>query len=424
MTHYLGDTFTAPTFINPNNIDGITFTSSNTAVATVTSVGVISLVDNDNAFGTATITATLSNNATYADAEVNVIITVKPADVVFYESFNECAKEGGNDGIWSGINTTGDISADQNGWDFTSGNQANKCARFGTSKAQGKAITPALGLAAGGTLYFKAGAWNGNSENTTLKLSIEGNGSISPNEVTMTKGAFKFFRATITGADAGTKVKFLGYTTSDSRFFLDEVYVCEARETVTITTADYATFSSSRAVDFSATGISVYKAKVNGDVVKLTEVAGGIVPANTGVILYKDVDASTSINVPCTTTDATITDNELVPTVTRTLVKKTDDDTHFNYIMQLDGEDIVFNMATTAGAYMPAGRAYLSTTVDASDSDARLSVVFDDEAAGITAVKNAPNESNQIFYNLNGQRVDQPKKGGLYIIHGRKVVVK
>ena len=196
---------------------------------------------------------------------------------------------------------------------------------------------------------------------------------------------------------------------------------------VTITAAKYATFSSGNAVDFSESGVTVYKAKVDTEkkVVKLTEVSDGIVPANTGVILYKDVDANTDVTVPVTTTNAAISENDLVATVTSTLVKKTEDDTNFNYIMQLSNETIVFNMATVDGAYMPAGKAYLSTTVNASAADARLSVVFDDETAGIAtvSVKEAKGDNNAV-YNLKGQRVEQPKKGGLYVVGGRKVVMK
>jgi len=195
---------------------------------------------------------------------------------------------------------------------------------------------------------------------------------------------------------------------------------------VTITAAKYATFSSGDDVDFSKTGVTVYKAKVDTEkkVVKLTEVPDGIVPANTGVILYKDVDANTDVTVPVTTTDAAISENDLVATVTSTLVKKTEDDKNFNYIMQLSNETIVFNMATVDGAYMPAGKAYLSTTVDASTGNARLSVVFDDETAGIATVNVKKGESDHnAVYNLNGQRLAQPRKG-LNIVNGKKMFVK
>ena len=193
---------------------------------------------------------------------------------------------------------------------------------------------------------------------------------------------------------------------------------------VTITAAKYATYSSPHKLDFSETGITVYKAKVNGSTVKLTEVTGGIVPANTGVILYKDVDAATTIAVPVTTTDATITDNELVGTTVRTLVAKQSGD-NFNYILQNGQDGIVFNMATAEGAYMPANRAYLSTAYDASGAGSRLTVVFgndEGETTGIDTVDSEKVTANGVAYDLQGRRVENPKKGDLYIVNGRKVV--
>ena len=195
--------------------------------------------------------------------------------------------------------------------------------------------------------------------------------------------------------------------------------------TVTITAAKYATYCSQHDLDFSATGITVYKAKVNtsAKTVNLTEVTGGKVPAGEGVILYKDVDEATTIAVPTTTSVDALSDNDLVGTTVRTLVKKTEDDTNYNYIMQLSGGDIVFNMATAEGAYMPANRAYLQTTVDASADGARLSVVFgDDEVMGIEKPQ-LSNLNSQPTYTLSGQRVEKAKKG-LYIRNGKKVVVK
>ncbi len=194
--------------------------------------------------------------------------------------------------------------------------------------------------------------------------------------------------------------------------------------TITISAAKYATYCSQHDLDFSDTGIKVYKAKVNSEkkVVKLTEISNGIVPAETGVILYKDVDETTTIAVPVTTTDATITDNDLVGTTARVLVKKTEDDENFNYILQAGP---VFNMATAEGAYMPANRAYLSTTVDASAGGARLSVVFDDDVVtGVTDVRSKTEEGRGEYFNLKGQRVENPKKGSIYVKNGKKVIFK
>ena len=77
-----------------------------------------------------------------------------------------------------------------------------------------------------GNLTFKAGAWNADADQTTLNLSVS-NGSISPASVTMTKGAFTDFTATIT-ATGNVQVTF---KSSKGRFFLDEVLVVDPNAT-------------------------------------------------------------------------------------------------------------------------------------------------------------------------------------------------
>ena len=75
VTLTVGDAFTAPTLQNPHTVSGITYESSNEAVATVTD-GVIALVD--DAVGTATITASFAGDATYKPATATCAIEVKP----------------------------------------------------------------------------------------------------------------------------------------------------------------------------------------------------------------------------------------------------------------------------------------------------------------------------------------------------------
>ena len=55
----------------------------------------------------------------------------------------------------------------------------------------------------------------------------------------------------------------------------------------------------------------------------------------------------------------------------------------------------------------------------------RCDLVANDETTGITTVEKTDNTDNaaQKVYNLNGQVVDNPGKG-LYIVNGRKVVIR
>ena len=71
-------------------------------------------------------------------------------------------------------------------------------------------------------------------------------------------------------------------------------------------------------------------------------------------------------------------------------------------------------------ATIKAFHAYLSGEVGARAS----MISFDDEdVTGINEIERMKNVENEKFYNLNGQQVAQPTRG-LYIVNGKKVVIK
>lgn len=204
------------------------------------------------------------------------------------------------------------------------------------------------------------------------------------------------------------------------------VYSLGKSKSVTITTAKYATYCSDEGLDFSGTGAKVYKAKVTGSSVKLTEITGGIVPANTGVMVYKDVAATENLSVPVTLTDATVTDNELVGITVETEVPWTADG-KYNYILQKQGGDETPKFYKATGKKLVANRAYLSTTYNVA-SGRGLDIVFEgeEEEGDVTGVASVarPQATNNHCYDLQGRQVMQPTQKGLYIVNGKKYVVK
>ena len=78
-----------------------------------------------------------------------------------------------------------------------------------------------------------------------------------------------------------------------------------------------------------------------------------------------------------------------------------------------------FSVTTSAAVTIDPFRAYI--TINGTGARA-LNVIFDDETSGIETMNREPLTVNQT-YNLSGQRVSQPTKG-LYIVNGKKVVVK
>lgn len=67
---------------------------------------------------------------------------------------------------------------------------------------------------------------------------------------------------------------------------------------------------------------------------------------------------------------------------------------------------------------IPSGKPYIAI----AGGGARDFLGFDDETTGIEAVEQAVKADNQ-YFNLAGQRVTQPTKG-LYIVNGKKVIIK
>ena len=90
------------------------------------------------------------------------------------------------------------------------------------------------------------------------------------------------------------------------------------------------------------------------------------------------------------------------------------------YVLTIHNEEPVFAEVKNHAANVDANHAYLYLGTNAPASG-RLRVKFSDESTGISIIKAETNDG--VIYNLRGQRVENPTKG-LYIINGKKVVIK
>ena len=214
------------------------------------------------------------------------------------------------------------------------------------------------------------------------------------------------------------------------------VYSLGKSKSLNITAAKFAPYCSDEGLDFSGTGAKAYKAKVVGSAVKLTEIDGGVVPANTGIIVYKDVDATEAISVPVTLTAATVTDNELVGVTAETVVPWQTDD-RYNYILQKDTEDGKAKFFKATGKKIMPNRAYLSTKYNVAEGRG-LELVFEGEedgnVTGIVSVGKPQTTLSREYYNLSGQRIALPTnayytsnfrlKKGVYVVNGQMFIAK
>ena len=78
--------------------------------------------------------------------------------------------------------------------------------------------------------------------------------------------------------------------------------------------------------------------------------------------------------------------------------------------------------AENAGAFkVKPGTAYLA--VPTSEANNAKGFAFDGDTTGVENVNVAVNQ-NKTIYNLNGQRVSNMSQAGLYIVNGKKVVIR
>ena len=178
-------------------------------------------------------------------------LVAKPVEedkVFFYESFDKTSGTGGNDDKWSGNIASSNTQYDNIGWDATNDGGGNACVKLGSSKNQGTITTPALGVTSGSaTLWFKAGAWDGDFNKITLSAS--GSAMISPNSFDLGNAAWSDCYCTISGADETTKITIKASQASKNRFFLDEVYVYTGKKPIV---------KANQTISFAQTDCSCY----------------------------------------------------------------------------------------------------------------------------------------------------------------------
>ena len=187
-----------------------------------------------------------------------------------------------------------------------------------------------------------------------------------------------------------------------------------AQETVSvvITDAGWATLYTDKALDFSGvSGLKAYTATLNDWSVTLTRVYD--VPANTGVVLKAPED---SYKIPVAASSSTPR-GDLQGSATVDTNCEVDGCSF--YILGMNGAEAQFKRVSSGS--VPAGKAFLVINVEEARE---LKVIFaDDETTGISDGLAKDEGMNKEIFNLRGQRVAQPTKG-LYIVRGKKVVIK
>lgn len=183
---------------------------------------------------------------------------------------------------------------------------------------------------------------------------------------------------------------------------------------VTVTAAKYATFYAPVAVQ--AEGVTANTVTVDGNIATLNEIEGGVIPANTGVILNGEAG---TYNFAITTTANTI-ESGLKGTVEAAYV------TEDAYVLANGANGVGLYTATknqeNNASWLNNGfKAYLPATAVAAGARF-VSFDFGGNETAIESVEGENENAKAVVYDLAGRRVQNAQKG-VFIVNG-KVVVK
>ena len=397
----LGEPFTAPTLSGAKT--AVTYDSSNPAVATVDAAGVVTVVG----IGATVITASAEGTDEYYSATAEYRLVVSEPGILWAEDFS---------------------SNDLSGYGIVDGGSATKL--YDEELAGGTAPEILIGKSTG-SMEVNIGDLQG--LHGRFLLTFKSNKGISA--ITTTTEGVKIGKINFTQPNGSCEITVpRGVTTLNLKFKntnkssntrVDNFKLVHAGYTLPISQYGYSTFASPRAYEVPA-GLEGAIVTVEGNVANTEFVytEGDIVPAGIG-LLYKGT-ASTSYTIDVTSETATevYADNYMkgflqdaplaVAADTKAYIFANDSEDGLGFYLQGDGS--VLNLSY--------GKAYLSipSTLASQLKGFRLNL---GEATGISGV--TTQEAATGVYTLSGVCVGNTLNGlpgGVYIVGGKKVIVK
>lgn len=287
--------------------------------------------------------------------------------------------------------TTGQYNSNDNTWRMYQASQnASEITVNAASGKQLKSVTFTYGVNNNGVMVYDetqipSGTAVDLSGNSSNKFTIGNTG-------TATNGQVRITAISVT------------YITSSQDYFTSHP---TTSVTATISTSGYTTFCSSFGLSFENVTAYVVSKSTNA-VATLKRVTS--VPAGTGVVLKGTPEAVVTIPVVEYTGadifNLLVGTLEVTPVVPETV-----------YVVS-GGKFKIYD-----GTSIPANKAYLPLdAIEQIEQGApSLSFEFDDETTGIQNIERTINDNQ--YYTLDGRRVAEPTKG-IYIINGKKVVIK
>lgn len=187
-----------------------------------------------------------------------------------------------------------------------------------------------------------------------------------------------------------------------------------------------ATFSASYPVVLPA-DYTAYYATYNADenYLQMNAIEGNVIPANTGVIVKGEQNATLSMKPTLATATAVSADNKLT-SVGDNVYTFTDSDTNI-YLLgksKTSGQLSFIRMNNTGTQTIGAHKAYLNLSGVSTESLNAIQMHFGSVIESVnTIVKNDKEDADAPYYDLSGRRVLAPQHG-IYIKGGKKVIIK
>ena len=253
-----------------------------------------------------------------------------------------------------------------------------------------------------GATAVKKLAWDSGTQTWSISIASGGNATIQNG--TNTYGRF---------LHNVNSTRFTTYTSATSSIMLlPQIYRLEKADITPAKT--FTTNVSVTSLDFTSTDkLTAYIATAaSGNSVTLTSVDK--VPAGTPIVV-KATQTGSAISVDYAATTDDVSGNKLLAGDGTTEIGG---DGKYDYILK----DGLFCRVKTASA-LAAGKCYLH--LDSAPTGANeLTIDFED--GGVTGIQTVESQKSLFdgdFYNLAGQKVQNPTRG-LYIVNGKKVIIK
>ena len=362
--------------------------------------------------------------ATSANGEVVTVNTMPAANTTYYAQWaqpdcilvpatsGEAPSDGDvidmQDGSFGGVMKalSANLSYTTNGLQFGT-NSGTKTVVYLNKKMQaGTVIT--LTLVAGGTSARGLKLYNSDGKNQITTLGWTG---------TVVNGAEETFTYTVKSTDdiVGSNIFQLWRNNTVTLKSLT-VSNCGDPFTVSLNASGYGTFSFGADVEIE--GADAYTAALDFDKEKITcaKITNKKIPAGEGVLLFGTANAV--VTMTCTSGVDALSNNNLKGTTKADGSLATMDKDNYNYY-SLSGNTFKNYTGTT----FVANKAYFE--IASGQSAPNFTIEFDE--GGTTSMSLTPtlSEGEGVWYDLSGHKLQsKPTAKGIYIMNGKKVIIK